>query len=67
VSHNAVIDTTGERSGFDLFRLTKAKETVDVCPNTLRGYFKKGLRHYKQGRAIFVSKSELRAFLTQPR
>jgi hypothetical protein len=57
---------TGGQSGFDLFRLTKSKEVVDVCPNTLRTYFKKGLRFYKQGKAIFISKSDVYAFLTKP-
>ena len=48
---------------FDLFRLSKSKEVVDVCSNTLRAYFKDGLPFYKRGRAIFISKSELAGFI----
>lgn len=48
---------------FDLFRLSKSKDVVDVCPNTLRGYFTQGLPFYKKGKAIFVSKSELATFI----
>jgi hypothetical protein len=50
-------------SGFDLFRLSKSKQTVDLCPNTLRAYQRQGLPFYRQGRAIFVSKTELAVFL----
>lgn len=50
-------------NGFDLFRLGKSKQEVDICANTLRAYFKQGLRFYKRGKAIFVSKSELAAFI----
>ena len=50
-------------SGFDLFRLSKSKREVDVSPNTLRGYFKLGLAYYKMGKAIFVSRSQLQAFI----
>jgi hypothetical protein len=57
-------DTQAE--GFDLFRLSKSKEVVDVCPNTLRGYFKEGLSYYQRGKAVFVSKTELRNFITAP-
>ena len=52
-----------ENSGFDLFRLSKSKDLVDVCSNTLRGYFKDGLPFYRRGKAIFVSKTELAAFI----
>jgi len=50
-------------TGFDLFRLSKSKEVVDVSANTLRAYNRDGLPFYKQGKAIFVSKSELAAFI----
>jgi len=54
--------------GFDLIRLSKSKSTVDLAPNTLRQYHKEGLPFYRKGRAVFVSKSELAAFLrTAPR
>jgi hypothetical protein len=49
--------------GFDLFRLSKSKDIVDVCPNTLRSYFKAGLPFYRKGKAIFISKAELGAFI----
>lgn len=48
---------------FELFRLSKSKATVDVCPNTLRSYFKLGLPYYKRGKAVFVSRSELAQFI----
>ncbi len=50
-------------SSFDLFRLTKAKQAVDLCPNTLRSWNKLGLPFYRQGRVVFVSKTELHAFI----
>jgi hypothetical protein len=52
-----------ETSGFDLFRLSKSKDVVDVCPNTLRSYHREGLPFYKRGKAIFISKTELAAFI----
>jgi hypothetical protein len=48
---------------FELFRLSKSKEVVDVCPNTIRSYFKQGLPCYKRGKAVFVSRSELAQFI----
>ncbi len=50
-------------AGFDLFRLSKSKAAVDVCPNTLRAYFKEGLPSYRKGKAVFVSRAELEAFI----
>ena len=50
-------------SSFDLFRLSKSKQVVDVCSNTIRSYFELGLPRYERGKAIFVSKSELAAFI----
>ncbi len=50
-------------SAFDLFRLSKSKEVVDVCPNTLREYNRRGLPFYHRGKAIFVSKIELARFI----
>lgn len=50
----------------DLFRLTKSKKIVDISPNTLRAYNKMGLKFYRcGGKAVWVSKSELTAFITQ--
>ena len=54
---------SSEAASFDLFRLTKSKDIVDVCPNTIRAFAKKGLRIYKAGKAAFVSKAELAAFI----
>ena len=50
-------------TGFDLFRLSKSKDIVDVSANTLRSYNREGLPFYRQGKAIFISKSELEAFI----
>ena len=58
IAPNSVIQTT-----FDLFRLSKSKSVVDVCPNTLRAYAERGLPIYKQGKAAFVSKEELTHFI----
>jgi hypothetical protein len=52
-------------ANFELFRLSKSKDVVDVCSNTLRAYNKQGLPFYRQGRAIFVSKAELAHFIRQ--
>jgi|HubBroStandDraft_5_1064220.scaffolds.fasta_scaffold223912_1 hypothetical protein len=48
---------------FDLCRLTKSKESVDVCANTIRSYAAQGLRLYRVGKAVFFSKTELAAFI----
>ncbi len=52
-----------ETNSFDLFRLSKSKKTVDICSNTLRKYHSEGLAFYKKEKAVFVSKSELAAFI----
>lgn len=48
---------------FDLFRLSKSKQVVDISPNTLRAYHDEGLPFYKKGKAVFVSKAELEGFI----
>jgi hypothetical protein len=48
---------------FDLFRLSKSKREVGLAPNTIRGYAKGGLALYRRGRGVFVSRSELEAFI----
>jgi len=48
---------------FDLFRLSAAKEVVDLCANTLRTYNTQGLPFYRRGRAIFVSRRDLEEFI----
>lgn len=54
-------------ASFDLFRLSKSKRIVDLCPNTLRKYHAEGLNFYGQGRSVFVSKSELESFIKSRR
>jgi hypothetical protein len=54
--------TTGEPS-FEMVRISKAKETVDLCSNTIRSFFRQGLPKYQRGKSIFFSKSELAAFI----
>ena len=49
--------------GFDLFRLTRSKQTVDLSPNAIRSLHRAGLPVYRSGRAVFISKSELDAFI----
>jgi hypothetical protein len=49
--------------GFDLFRLSKSKTAVDVSPNTLRSYHAEGLKFYRCGKAVFISKAELAVFI----
>ncbi len=64
IKRNTVIPLPAPaNSGFDLFRLSKSKEVVDVCPNTLRAYNKQGLPFYHRGKSIFVSKAELAQFV----
>jgi hypothetical protein len=52
-----------ESVSFDLFRLSKSKKAVDLCPNTLRAYNEEGLNFYRRGKVVFISKSELEAFI----
>ncbi len=51
------------QSSFDLFRLSKSKEAVDISPNTLRAYHDEGLPFYRKGKPVFVSKAELAHFI----
>ena len=50
---NSCTASQGGETGFDLFRLSKSKEIVDVCSNTIRSYFKQGLPSYRRGKAVF--------------
>ncbi len=53
---------TPSPASFDLIRVTKAKEVVDVAPNTVRAYHRAGrLQLFYSGRACWFSKSELEA------
>ncbi len=58
-----IVGQRAEAAGFDLFRLSRGKDVVDVCANTLREYHRTGLPFYKKRRAVFVSKAELEHFL----
>lgn len=51
---------------FDLFRLSKGKATVDVSVTALRDYHRRGLPFYRQGKAVFISKTELERFIRDP-
>jgi hypothetical protein len=53
----------GEAQGFGMFRLSHGKECVDICANTLRAYNRAGLPFYRMGKAVFISKAELAAFI----
>ena len=48
---------------FDLVRLSKSKEACDFCSNTIRQFFREGLRCYKVGKMVMFSRSELTAFI----
>jgi hypothetical protein len=48
---------------FDLVRLSSSKAIVDISPNTIRKYHDQGLQFYRQGKAVFFSKSELEEFI----
>jgi hypothetical protein len=50
-------------AGFDLFRISRGKTVVDICPNTLRQFGLDGLPIYRRGKSCFISKSELAAFI----
>jgi hypothetical protein len=63
VNTTSFTNAQGGETSFDLFRLSKSKDAVDVCSNTLRSYFKQGLAHYRRGKAVFVSRAELAAFI----
>ena len=56
-----------DRNGFDMVRLSEAKERLGVCGTTLRQWEKDegfgGI--YDKGRCAFVSKIELEKFLKQ--
>lgn len=57
-------DSNGaELHSWDLVRLSRSKELLDICANTLRSYNADGLPFYRMGRAVFVSKAELSAFI----
>ena len=53
-------------AGFDIFRLSKSKEVVDLAPNTLRAYHEAGLPFYRRGKVVFASKAEVATFIRNP-
>jgi hypothetical protein len=64
---NVGTETSNNANSFDLFRISKSKEAVDISPNTIRKFARQGgLRIYRRGKNSFASKIELRAFLTRP-
>lgn len=48
---------------FDMVRLSKSKERVDLSPNTVRAYAKNGLRLYRHGKSVFFSQAELCGYI----
>jgi hypothetical protein len=56
-------DSSTSEASWDLFRLSKSKQIVDVASNTLRKYNREGLRFYRNGKAVFISKIELAEFI----
>jgi hypothetical protein len=53
-------------STLEMFRLSRSKDIVDICANTLRGYNLNGLPFYRHGRAVFVSRTELNEYIRDP-
>ena len=50
---------------FDLVRLSKSKQAVDLAPNTIRAFAQKGLRLFRHGKMVFFSRSELAALIRE--
>lgn len=67
INVNSLTTAHNPQTGFDLIRLSKSKELVDICSNTIRSYHRQGLPIYKQGKAAYVSKTELAQFIRQKR
>jgi len=63
MKNRELTDVPKPQTGFDLFRLSKSKELVDLAPNTLRRYNDAGLNFYRQGKAVFVSRAALDLFI----
>ena len=57
------VSDRAKSSNFDMARLSKSKQTVDVCPNTIREYARQGLNIYRLGKAAYFSKAELEQFI----
>jgi hypothetical protein len=64
--HNDSKSVTKEQpltTTFDLFRLSRARQEVGCCANTLRQYHADGLPFYRQGKAVWISRAELAAHI----
>ena len=62
-AHSCSDNSAKATSSFDLFRLSKSKEVVDLSSNTLRAYNKSGLPFYRNGKVVFISKAELESYI----
>jgi hypothetical protein len=51
------------KPSWDLCRIGRAKEIVDLCPNTIRAYARRGLQIYNCGKVTLFSVRELEAFV----
>jgi hypothetical protein len=63
MKHNTLTDAQSSETSFEMFRLSRSKQTVDICPNTLRSWHAAGLKFYRIGKAVFISRAELAAFI----
>lgn len=53
-----------DQDPFDFFKITKAKEAVDISVPTLRQWARQGgIRLYKVGKFCFASRSEVAEFI----
>jgi len=48
---------------FDMVRLKDAAKIAHVSQDTIRNFFKQGLRGYRHGRIVWVSLRELESFI----
>jgi hypothetical protein len=53
----------GETVNFDLVRLSKSKQSVDLAPNTIRAFAEQGLRLFRSGKMVWFSRTELEHFI----
>jgi len=53
-----------EPRNFPLFRISHSKREVGLSPNTVRDMIADGLRSYRRGKMLFISRDELAAFIT---
>jgi len=60
---NSQLQAQSANTGFEMVRISKAKETVDLCSNTIRSLFLQGLPKYKRGKSTFFCRAELAAFI----